>query len=126
MNPMSGTTNFREVTAADIPQLFGVRTATHENRLSREELMAMGITEESVAAKLTGTFKGWLCKAEGRAVGFAMGNKSTGEMWVIAALREYVGQGIGATLAKPFYMMELKQVLAKRLGRDCPGREVHA
>ena len=51
MNPMSGTTNFREVTAADIPQLFDVRTATHEIQLIREELTAMGITERKCLKK---------------------------------------------------------------------------
>jgi hypothetical protein len=35
---------FREITADDIPALFAVRAATHENRLSREELTALGIT----------------------------------------------------------------------------------
>jgi len=90
--------NFREITESDIPALFAVRTATEENRLTREELQAMGITEESVKQKLAGSFKGWLCEVQQQVVGFAMGNKTTGELWVIAILPEYVGQGIGARL----------------------------
>jgi len=33
-----------------------------------------------------------------KVVGFSMGDKSTGEMWVIAVLPEYIGQGIGSVL----------------------------
>ncbi|MEQ8186619.1 MAG: hypothetical protein ABRQ39_01505 [Candidatus Eremiobacterota bacterium] len=39
--------NFREITKNDIPALFAVRVATHENRLTMEELSSLGITEES-------------------------------------------------------------------------------
>ena len=90
--------DFREITERDIPALFVVRVATHENALSREELTALGITEESVKAKLASTFKGWLCEVDGRVVGFAIGDRSTGELWVIALLPEYLGQGIGSRL----------------------------
>ncbi|MBN1218298.1 MAG: hypothetical protein JXM69_05180 [Anaerolineae bacterium] len=72
--------NFREIIADDIPDLFAVQVATHENRLSRPELTALGITEESVTEKLKGTFKGWLRETQGQVIGFAMGDKSTGEL----------------------------------------------
>ena len=88
--------NFREITEADIPALFAVRVSTHENKLTYDELRALGITEQSVKARLNGSFKGWLCEADNRVVGFAMGDKSTGELWVIAVLPEYLGQKIGS------------------------------
>ncbi len=53
---------FREITAADIPALFAVRTATDENCLSPEQLTALGITPDSVAAKLRDSHAGWLCE----------------------------------------------------------------
>ena len=90
--------NFREITEADIPALFAVRVATHENRLTYEELHAIGITEQSVRERLRESFKGWLCEVDGQVVGFAMGDKSTGELWVIAVLPEYLGQRIGSRL----------------------------
>lgn len=90
--------NFREITIADIPDLFAVRVATHENKLSPEELTALGITPETVTEKLKGSFKGWLCKADEKVVGFAMGDKSSGELWVIAVLPEYIGKKVGSTL----------------------------
>jgi GNAT superfamily N-acetyltransferase len=90
--------NFREIVEKDIPDLFKVRVVTHENRLTMEELQALGITEESVSEKLKGSFKGWLCEADDKVVGFAMGDNSTGELWVIAVLPEYIGKGIGSKL----------------------------
>jgi GNAT superfamily N-acetyltransferase len=89
---------YREIKPEDIPALFAVRVATHENRLSHEELAEMGINEESVKQKLKGSYKGWLCEVDGDVVGFAMGDRSSGELWVIAVLPEYIGQGIGARL----------------------------
>jgi hypothetical protein len=84
--------NFRKIAPLDIPALFAVRVSTHENRLTLEELTALGITEESVKEKLSGSFHGWLCEADQRMVGFAMGDKSSGELWVIAVLPGYIGK----------------------------------
>ena len=89
---------FREITIEDIPALFEVRTQTDENRLTLEELHSLGIDEKSVKERMETTFKGWLCEFEGRVVGFAMGNRATGELWVIAVLPGYTCRGIGKRL----------------------------
>ena len=91
---------FREITSSDVPALFDVRTATHQNNMTREELHSLGITVESVREKLEGTYKGWLCEVDGQVVGFAMGDRATGELWVIAVLPEYIGRGIGSRLLR--------------------------
>jgi GNAT superfamily N-acetyltransferase len=88
----------REITFADIPALFEVRTSTDQNHLSREQLAHLGITEASVAERMRGTFCGWLCETDGQVVGFAMGDRATGELWVIAVRPERVCGGIGALL----------------------------
>jgi GNAT superfamily N-acetyltransferase/2'-5' RNA ligase len=90
--------NLREIEPHDIPALFAVRVATRQNALSLDELTSLGITEESVLATLGATHRGWLCEEDGRVVGFAMGNRENGEMWVIALLPEFEGRGIGAAL----------------------------
>ena len=90
----------REITQEDVPALFVVRVATQENRLTLEELASLGVTEETVKARLRGTFKGWLCEVNAKVVGFAMGDRATGELWVIALLPEYIGQGIGSALLR--------------------------
>jgi GNAT superfamily N-acetyltransferase len=89
---------FRSISSDDVPALFEVRTATDENRLSREELYAMGITEDSVREKLKGSYRGWLCEIDGSVAGFAMGDSSTGELWVIAVLPRHCNKGIGSRL----------------------------
>jgi len=90
----------REITTADIPALFAVRTATDENCLSLDQLTALGITGDSVAAKLRDSYAGWLCEDGADVVGFAMGDRNTGELWVIAVLPAYVGRGIGSDLLR--------------------------
>lgn len=88
----------REITFPDIPAVFEVRTSTDQNHLSREQLANLGITEPSVAERMRGTFHGWLCEADQQVVGFAMGDRASGELWVIAVRPEYVCRGIGALL----------------------------
>lgn len=90
--------HYRLITSEDIGDLFTVRTATDENNLSREELTALGITEDSVRDRLNDTHRGWLCEVDGRAVGFAIGDRATGELWVIAVLPDYINRGIGSRL----------------------------
>ena len=90
----------RPIREADIPGLFAVRVATHESRLTREQLTAMGITEESVAVGLRGDRRGWLCEADDRVAGFAIGDRTTGELLVIAVLPGYIGRGIGSRLLR--------------------------
>lgn len=93
-------TLFREITPRDVPALFDVRTSTHQNNMTLEELHSLGITVESVREKLEGTYKGWSCEVDGQLVGFAMGDRATGELWVIAVLPEYIGKGIGSALLR--------------------------
>ena len=88
----------REIEPDDIPELFAVRVVTRENALTLEDLARLGITPESVLASLGSTHRGWAWTVEGRIVGFAMGDRSSGEMGVIALLPEYEMQGIGAAL----------------------------
>lgn len=91
--------DIRQIKEADVADLFPVRIATRENALSLEELAGFGITEESVRGMLVaGSHRGWLCEEAGRVAGFAMGNREIGEMWVIALLPAFEGQGIGAQL----------------------------
>ena len=90
--------NFRAMEPCDIRRCIEVRTLVRENRYSPEALHREGITEESVAGMLATTHKGWVCEVDGQVVGFSMGNRSTGEFWVIAVLPEYEGRGIGRKL----------------------------
>jgi GNAT superfamily N-acetyltransferase len=92
--------HYREITAADMPALFYVRTRTRENAYTLDQLRHLGITPESVAQKLAASFKGWLCTVADDVVAFCMADRATGELWVIAVLPRYEGRGIGGELMR--------------------------
>src|SRR5690242_16028330 len=51
----------RRIEASDVPQLFRVRAATDENRLTLDQLAALGINEKSVREKLLSSHQArWL------------------------------------------------------------------
>ena len=90
--------NLRMVEPSDLREIIDVRASTRENRFSREDLRAIGITEASVAELLRTTHRGWLWEEEAKIAGFAIGDGKTGELWVIAVRPEYEGRGIGSKL----------------------------
>lgn len=89
---------FRPIEDRDVRELIWIRTQTEENVLRMDDLIRLGITEQTVIEKLRGSYKGWLCELESQIVGFAIGDSETGEMWVIAMLPRYEGRGIGRRL----------------------------
>lgn len=88
------------MTPADLPVSFHIRTAAKENPFSMDSLIAEGITIESVTQMLATTHQGWVCEVTGQVVGFAIGNRSNGEFWVIAVLQAHEGKGIGRQLMR--------------------------
>ncbi|NNC89979.1 MAG: GNAT family N-acetyltransferase [Akkermansiaceae bacterium] len=83
-----------------MPAIFEVRVKTWHNPHGAEELERMGITPDSVRGMLRETHRGWLAEANEEVVGFVMGNKQTGEMWVIAVLKDHENRGIGRSLMR--------------------------
>ena len=76
---------YREMLVADLPAVFELRVATRENAVTLEELeQDYGITPASLAEAMATDVKGWLCEEEGLVVGFAMGDRSNGEVQVVA------------------------------------------
>ena len=89
---------FREIRYADVPALFELRPKTRENAMTVEELARLGITVDSVREAMASSLKGWLCADGEKVVGFCIGDRSNGELAVVAILPEYEGQGIGGRL----------------------------
>jgi GNAT superfamily N-acetyltransferase len=89
---------FRAIESRDAEALIHLRGRTRENSISADALGKMGITTESIGAKLRSTHRGWLCEEDDRLAGFAMGDGSSGELWVIAVAPEFEGRGIGSRL----------------------------
>lgn len=91
-----GRMKFREMTVADLPAAFEVRLSTVENAVTMAELERdFGITPENTAAAMTATVRGWLCEEDGAMLGFAMGERETGEVLVVAVLPAAEGRGVG-------------------------------
>ena len=72
---------FREITQADVPMLFVVRTATRENSWTHEQLAEVGITEESVSAMLDTTHRVFSGDGTIRAMGWK--SDGTQPLWRI-------------------------------------------
>ncbi len=90
---------YRPVDVADLPAAFAVRLATVENAVTLQELADdYGITPDSLAQSMRSDVRGWLCEADGEVVGFAMGDRSCGEVQVVAVLPAHERKGIGKAL----------------------------
>ena len=93
------TLSYREMGIGDLPAAFELRLSTIENAITMEELEEdYGITPESLAAAMRSHVRGWLCEESGSAVGFSMGDRSNGEVQVVAVRPGYEGRGIGKCL----------------------------
>ena len=96
--------SYRDMTVADVPAIFEVRLSTIENAVTLEELERdYGVTADSLAAAMQSSVRGWLCEdplAEiaSRVVGFAMGDRASGEVLVVAVRPGYERRGIGVSL----------------------------
>jgi len=89
----------RKMTVADLPEVFAVRISTVENSVTLQELEdEYELTQDSLAAAMQLSAKGWVCEVDGKIVGFAMGDSESGEMTVIAVLGAFERQGIGEKL----------------------------
>ena len=90
---------FRPMTVDDIPAALALRVSTVENALTMEELERdYGVTPTSLAEGMKSHVKGWVCEDAGAVVGFAMGDRSSGEVSVVAVLPSHERRGIGKNL----------------------------
>lgn len=90
---------YRAITVDDIPAVLAVRFSTIENAVTLEELEAdYGITPATIVASMESDSRGWLCEDDSNVVGFAMGDRSSGEVQVVAVHPDYEGRGIGKEL----------------------------
>ena len=83
----------------DLPSAFAVRLSTIENAVTMEELEEdYGITPESLSKAMESDVHGWICEDDGKVVGFSMGDRSSGEVQVVAVLPTHECSGIGKNL----------------------------
>ncbi len=90
---------YRKMERSDLPSAFAVRLSTIENAVTMEELAEdYGITQEYLAKAMETDVRGCLCEDDGKVVGFSMGDRSNGEVQVVAVLPTHERRGIGKSL----------------------------
>ena len=105
--------NVRAMTPADMDAVFHVRTSVVDNHMSEDELEAIGITRESVAAMLeAGEARGWCAVFEGEVVGFSLATGKPREINALFVLPECSRKGLGQALL---------DIAVHHLRRQAPG-----
>ena len=79
--------------ARDFPELMRIRHAVRENRLVS---MVIGPADYRQAIEVEG--RGWVAETEAGSVGFAVGNRLTGNIWALFIDPDHDGQGHGRKL----------------------------
>ena len=89
----------RQATIRDVASLFDIRCSVRENYQSREELMRLGITEESVGRMIAGgDYVTTISEHAGQAVGFTMAQISEGYIFACFVRPGFEGRGFGRAL----------------------------
>jgi GNAT superfamily N-acetyltransferase len=90
----------RLATAADVPEIFAIRTSVRENHLSMEQLAELGITLETVPAMLENDGRGWVAEEGGELVAFAMADAAERTVFAMFVRPGYEGRGLGRALMR--------------------------
>lgn len=87
------TAILRLAARSDLPDLFRVRHAVSENRLS-----SLTIPDDRVVEPLETTGRGWVVEVDGVIVAFAIGDALTGSIWALFVDPPHRGHGYGRRL----------------------------
>jgi GNAT superfamily N-acetyltransferase len=83
----------RQAVRSDVPDLFRVRGAVAENRLT-----SLTLPEDQVIEALETTGRGWVIELDGVIVAFAIGDALTGSIWALFVDPPHRGRGYGRRL----------------------------
>jgi GNAT superfamily N-acetyltransferase len=89
---------YREAIGADMPDLTRVRIAVTENALTVAQLLAYGITPESIAQSFLEDSKGWVAEVEGRIRGFSIADRKSKSIFALFVEPGYEKRGMGGAL----------------------------
>jgi GNAT superfamily N-acetyltransferase len=90
--------NIREAQIEDIETLFNIRTGVIENHQSREELVTLGITPETVAEMLQTDCRAWIAEIDEQPIAFSMANAAEKTIFAMFVLPSFEGRGAGRAL----------------------------
>ncbi|KTC18754.1 GCN5 family acetyltransferase [Pseudomonas putida] len=88
----------RPATTADIEALFEIRTSVVQNHLSREQMLALGITPASLAEAIAAAPCAWLAEVEGMPAAFAMVDLEDACVFALFVKPAFEGQGLARQL----------------------------
>ena len=92
-------TTYRHAVPEDIAACIELRGKTRENAVSAARLQTFGITLESWSSDVaSGRLSGYVAMVQGQIVGYCFGDKTSGEIVVLALLPDWEGKGIGKQL----------------------------
>lgn len=83
---------------ADVPAMFRVRMSVNENKMTLDELKAIGVTPESLPEMLIGQGRGWVAELDGEVTAFAMADAEQATIFALFVEPEVEGRGIGRRL----------------------------
>ena len=86
--------NIRLAAVADICAMHDIRLSVRENRLENPD----SVHPEDYRQRLEGSGRGWVADVDGRIVGFAIGDASTGSVWALFVDPAWEGRGVGRAL----------------------------
>jgi GNAT superfamily N-acetyltransferase len=88
----------REAQLEDIETLFNIRTSVIENHQSREELVTLGITPETVAEMLQTDCRAWIAEIDEQPIAFSMANATEKTIFAMFVIPSFEGRGAGRAL----------------------------
>ncbi len=90
--------SYRPAQAADMADLTRVRVAVTENALNLEQLLARGISPESVAQSFLEDSKGWVAELDGRICGFSIADRKSKSIFALFVEPGFENRGMGGRL----------------------------
>jgi len=91
--------NYRAAKSTDLNRCATIRGLTRDNAISKETLVAIGVTDENWAPKVeNGIYSGFVAEDQDKVVAYCFGDTQTGEVMVLAVLPSYEGSGVGRKL----------------------------
>ena len=83
----------RQAVATDVPGMHRVRASVRENRL-----VSTVITEADTLKAIEELGRGWVVEVDGRVIAFAIGIRTTGNIWALFVDPDHEGRGYGRRL----------------------------